>query len=76
MTTTTFTATEVAQIIADAGPVYAHLAYLQEHLNATGTVVPMRTLGFWEHMILDQHALALREMAPALNLATALPEED
>ena len=70
MTNPTFTATEQARILADANDIDQQLIAIQQHLLATGTVVPMRTLGFWEEMVLDQRDLIFQELKQARALAT------
>jgi len=70
-----FSSTEVEQILLDCVEIDMHLTAVQEHMNRTGTVVPMRTLGHWEEMRLDQREVVHSETNEALQVATAWPEE-
>lgn len=69
----TFTATEQRQILRDAMEIDCQLVAIQQHMATTGTVVPMRTLGHWEHMRLNQRDIVWQELAPAHKVATDWP---
>lgn len=70
MAADTWTLAEQAEIIRDAAEIFAHIIHVQAHIDATGTVIPMRTLGHWEEMRLDQHALLMTELHPAREVVT------
>lgn len=70
MAADTWTLAEQAEIIRDTAEILAHITHVQAHIDATGTVIPMRTLGHWEEMRLDQHDLLMRELGPARKLVT------
>jgi len=76
MITTTFTTAEQLSILQDALVIDQQLAAVQRHMAVAGTVVPMRTLGIWEEMVLDQRDLVLAEMAPVRAAATAWDNQD
>lgn len=56
-----FTPAEVSGIFEMAGEVDAQVDAIQAHVNQTGTVIPMRTLGWGEENILYQRHLIARE---------------
>ena len=70
MAANTWTITEQAEIIRDTAEILVHVSHVQAHMDATGTVVPMRTLGHWEEMRLDQHDLLMVELRPAREFVT------
>lgn len=53
-TTFGFTPAEQAEIFEVAKEIDAQMDALHEHYNATGTVVPLRTLGYGEEVTLYQ----------------------
>lgn len=74
--TDTFTPAEQVQILNDATIIDYQLIAIQAHLRETGTIVPMRTLGHWEEMRLDQRHIVFAELREARRLATQWPEWD
>lgn len=70
----TFTPAEQTEILLDALAIDQLLIAIQQHLAATGTVVPMRTLGHWEEMRLDQRLIVNAELRQARALATQWPD--
>lgn len=66
----TFTASEQAEILTDALEIDAQLTAIQVHMSHTGCVIPMRTLGHWEEMRLDQRDIIFAELKTARAVAT------
>jgi hypothetical protein len=66
----TFTADEQRAILNEAMAIDGQLIAIQQHMAATGTVIPMRTLGHWEEMRLDQRDIVMEELAAARKVAT------
>jgi flagellar biosynthesis regulator FlbT len=71
----TFTVVEQGEILQQCLEIDELLAKIQEHINQTGTIIPMRTLGHWEEMRLDQREVVFADMRSARSLATQWPQE-
>lgn len=72
----TFSADEQRAILNDALAIDGQLIAIQQHMATTGTVIPMRTLGHWEEMRLDQRDIILEELAASRQIATHWPDLD
>jgi hypothetical protein len=67
---TIFTPAEQIEILFDAFEVDKQLVAIQQRMATAGTVVPMRTLGHWEEMRLDQRDIVNGELKVARAVAT------
>lgn len=74
-----FTQTEIDEIMTSAAEVDAQVDAIHAHLDATGTVVPMRTLGWGEEIVLNQrHQIVQAQMERAEKLMSewTAPDQD
>lgn len=60
---TLWTDDEIIEILTDCKAIDAHTDAIVDHVIATGTAIPMRPIGIWEQMRLDQRKLIRQALA-------------